>query len=135
MDIRNCKICGKLFNYVPGGYMLCPSCEKTLEEKFQEVKQFVTDNPGANINEVSEKMDITVSQIKRWIREERLTFSQDSMVMLDCERCGAPIRSGRFCTKCKEGLQNQLSNAIKRNEPTMKKKNIKDANAKMRFLS
>ena len=34
MDVRNCKKCGKLFNFT--GEPLCPACAKELESKFFE---------------------------------------------------------------------------------------------------
>ena len=34
-DIRNCRICGKIFNYVVGP-VVCPRCKEKLEEN--EVK-------------------------------------------------------------------------------------------------
>ena len=39
-DIRNCRICGKIFNYVMGP-VVCPRCKEKLEEKFQEVKKYI----------------------------------------------------------------------------------------------
>ena len=36
MDVRNCRNCGRMFNYM-GGAPLCNMCQKKLEEKFQEV--------------------------------------------------------------------------------------------------
>ena len=47
-DIRNCRICGKIFNYVVGP-VVCPRCKEKLEEKFQEVKKYIQDNHGADI--------------------------------------------------------------------------------------
>lgn len=44
MEVRNCRSCGRLFNYM-GGAPLCPACQKKLEEKFQEVKAFLEENP------------------------------------------------------------------------------------------
>ena len=37
MEVKNCKECGRLFNYM-GGAPLCDGCRKKLEQKFQEVK-------------------------------------------------------------------------------------------------
>ena len=54
MDVRNCKKCGKLFNYVSGP-MICPLCKEELEEKFQEVKKYVSEHPGCGIPEVTEE--------------------------------------------------------------------------------
>lgn len=113
MEVRNCKGCGRLFNYLQGP-PLCPNCVKELEEKFQQVKQYLRDNPKAPLNAVSEDNDVSVKQIKQWVREERLSFTEESHITLECEGCGASVLSGRFCDKCKASLQHELSGAIKR---------------------
>ena len=42
MDVRNCRQCGKLYNYIGGSYRnLCPSCIKQLEDKFMEIKEYI----------------------------------------------------------------------------------------------
>lgn len=130
MDVRNCKVCGKLFNYVNSP--ICPACLKDMEQKFDQVKAYIYEHPGAGIREVSEENDVSQSMIKRWIREERLSFSEDSQVTFACEKCGVPIRTGRFCKACKEKMQNALG-GIYYQEPKQKEKK-RDANAKMRFL-
>lgn len=132
MEVRNCKGCGKLFNYVTGP-SICPRCTKELDDKFTEVKIYIYDHPGAGIQEVSETMEVSIGQIKRWIREERLEFSEQSMFGIECEKCGAMIRTGRFCHSCKEKLANNLSNIYR--EPEVEKKTDRRESAKMRFLS
>ena len=51
MNVRNCKKCGKIFNYVTG-YPICPTCKSALEEKFHEVKQYIYDNEIATLKQV-----------------------------------------------------------------------------------
>ncbi len=132
MEVRNCKNCGKMFNYI--GKPICPTCEKRLEDKFQEVKQYVKEHREASITEVAEENEVSVNQIKRWVRQERLAFSDESMVGLECENCGAMIKTGRFCESCKQKLQNNLSSVIKKKpEPVVKKKQESNP-AKMRFF-
>ncbi len=130
MDVRNCKNCGKLFNYL-GGQPICPDCGKKLEDKFLEVKQYIYDNPQASIQQVSEENDVSVQQLRAWVRQERLEFTEASLVGLNCEKCGALIRSGRFCAMCKAKLGETLSNVYKTPVPEAKKA---DASARMRFL-
>ena len=73
MDVRNCRMCGKLYNYIGGAYRgLCPNCIKVMEDKFIEVKEFINDNGTATISEISEACDVSVKQIEKWVREERL---------------------------------------------------------------
>lgn len=131
MDVRNCKGCGKLFNYLSGP-PLCPKCLKSLDDKFAVVKEYIYNNPGASIQEVADANEVTVSQLRKWVREERLAFAENSVIGLECEGCGAMIKTGRFCKFCKDKMTNNLSNVYKQpvEEP---KKTLKD-NPKMRFL-
>ena len=134
MDVRNCRKCGKLFNYVMGP-ITCPQCRDQMEEKFQEVKKYVSEHPGCGITEVAEECDVTTQQIKQWLREERLQFSEESAVGLSCEHCGAMIRSGRFCDKCKSGMTQNLQSAYKKESASApQKQKDQKSSAKMRYL-
>jgi flagellar operon protein (TIGR03826 family) len=133
MDVRNCKGCGKLFNYLSGP-PLCPSCIKALDLKFEEVKEYVYDHPRVGIQEVSEEMDVSVNQIKQWIREERLAFAEDSMIGLECEGCGVTIKTGRFCKACKDKLARGFDDLYPKEKPVQKPKDPRE-NPKMRYLN
>lgn len=130
MEVRNCKSCGKMFNYI--GSPTCPSCERELENKFQEVRKYVKEHKDASITEVAEENDVSVNQIKRWVRQERLAFSDASQVGLSCENCGAMIKTGRFCDNCKNKMANELSSTIKKGVKTEAPK--QKESARMRFL-
>lgn len=116
MNIRNCVKCGKIFNYSMGK-PICPNCRQSLEELFKETRLYIKRNPKASIAEVSQACEVEVSQIKQWVREERLSFSSDSAIGIDCELCGKTIRTGRFCDECKGNMSKDLMNATKRSEP------------------
>lgn len=130
MELKNCRNCKRLFNYITGE-PLCGGCRALLEEKFQEVKQFIKDNPGYSINQVAEDCEVSIRQIKQWVREERLAFSDDSLVGLDCERCGKMIHSGRFCNECAGGLKDAFNQMYKTERQSVKRNT---AAGKMRFL-
>ena len=134
MNVRNCKKCGKIFNYVAGP-IVCPRCKQDQEVKFQAVKKYIQDNHGADIHEVSEECEVEVSQIRQWIREERLQFADDSPIRIHCEGCGAMIQAGRFCEKCKAELANGFKQTMMQNKPAApEKKQKKSDGDKMRFL-
>ena len=120
MEVRNCKECGKIFNYMEGA-PLCPACVKKMNEKYEQVKEYVYDHPGVSINQVAEDNEVTVQQIKRWVREEKLAFSESSDIGVECEKCGAMIKTGRFCKTCKKVMEkssNDMVTAIKKPENT-----------------
>ncbi len=134
MEVVACKSCGKLYNFIQGE-KLCATCKKQLDEKFAEVKKYVYEHPRVELNELSTEMNVSVRQIRRWIREERLSFADDSPIGIECENCGTTIKTGRFCKSCKDKLSNGLRDAAGLNQripaPQRKKR---DGESKMRFL-
>ena len=135
MDVKNCRVCKRLFNYI-GGQPICPQCREELEKKFQEVKKYLFDNRGANIQTVCENCDVEESTVRQWIREERLEFSSGINIGITCETCGAPISTGRFCEKCKASMINTLNEASRRPEaaaPKIEKPQSREN--RMRFLN
>lgn len=133
MNVTNCKGCGRLFN-VLSNERLCPACRQELEEKFQSVKLYLADHPNSSVEEVSRENDVSVKQIKQWVREERLTFTEGSIEGIACESCGKMIRTGRFCDACKINMANHLMSALdspKKPEEPKKSSHDKD---RMRFL-
>lgn len=135
MEVRNCRGCGRLFSYIEGGSYLCPACQEELEEKFQVAKAYIRENKNASIHEVAEAADVSVKQIEKWVREERLAFADDSPVGIACEKCGAMIRSGRFCEACKASMANHFSELYEEPKKVEAvKKDVRDS-ARMRFLN
>jgi len=136
MNVRNCRGCGKIFNYVAGPIQ-CPACRDKLEAKFQEVKEYIRENPGVSIPEVSETCDVEASQIRQWLREERLQLAEDSPIYLNCEGCGANIRLGKYCEKCKLNMTHEFNNILNSRKPAQEptpKKTDPSARGKMRYL-
>lgn len=138
MEVRNCRQCGRLYNYIGGSYKnLCPSCINKLEDKFAVVKEYIEDNKMATISEISEECEVSVKQLEQWIREERLCFTEDSPIGIACESCGATIKSGRFCDKCKSTMASQLGSMYGQKTNPNLKSNTRQTDrekARMRFL-
>ena len=133
MDVRNCKSCGRLFNYV-GGMGVCPICTQELEDKFQEVKRYIRDNPKASLTQISEENDVSVAVLRRWVREERLSFTKDSLVGIECESCGTMIRTGRYCEICKQHMVNDMERVLPKFEEPDVTITRNPTENKMRFL-
>ena len=131
MEVKACRSCKRLFNYMSGP-VICPACKDELEKKFYEVKEYIRENPKQGIKEIADACDTTTQQLQQWVREERLEFSAASDITLSCESCGASIRTGRFCDKCKDKMASSMSALYeKKPEPKVEKK-PKDGNH-MRF--
>ncbi|MFV0465928.1 MAG: flagellar protein [Lachnospiraceae bacterium] len=131
MDVRNCKECGKLFDYVQGD-QICVTCKMKCEKKFNSVRDFIRAHEKAILDEIAETNEVSVRQIRIWIREERLTFSKDSPIGIECENCGTFIRTGRFCNKCKNNISHNLKGML--NEKDSKNDFKLRTSERMRFL-
>lgn len=135
MNVKNCRKCGRLFNYI-SGQQICPGCREELEKKFVEVKDYIRENKNCDVATVSEECDVDENQIRQWVREERLIFSGGVSTGIACEVCGADITTGRFCEKCKASMINSLSSAGRQPEPQQKAPAPKPTHeSKMRFLN
>ena len=60
-------------------------------------------------------------------------FAEGSLDGIECEQCGALIRTGRFCDSCKAHIQNNLMSAIDKPKAVERKKPTHDKD-RMRFL-
>lgn len=111
MNVKNCRKCGRLFNYIMGPN-ICPACKESMEAKFQEVKKYIQQHGKASMKQVSEECEVDTAQIQQWIRQERLQFSDDSPIRVACEMCGKMIGSGKYCQECKDKMARQLNSAM-----------------------
>ncbi len=133
MDVRNCRRCGSIYNYVTG-VPVCPACREEEEKKFQVVKRYVQDHVQAEISEIIEACDVTHNQIHNWIRQERLVFSENSPIGIDCEGCGVTIKTGRLCEKCKTDLARGLNGSISAKQLPESMRRNRGENPRMRYL-
>ena len=110
MEMRNCKKCGRVFSSF--GDKICPDCKREEDELFTRVKEYIYDHPHASIKEVAEETEVEEDIILRFMREGRIEVADDSLSTLTCEKCGAAIRTGRYCANCQKQLVGGLSAAM-----------------------
>ncbi|MCX7841761.1 MAG: MerR family transcriptional regulator [Clostridia bacterium] len=134
-DVRNCRRCGKIFNYI-GGNPICPSCRELNEQTFKKVKEYLYNNPGATLSEVSTVLEVSVEKIKGYLKEGRLEIiGSDSNLVLECESCGKAIRTGRFCDDCSRDLTRDLKSTASEISETLSKKDSAKSQFGMRYLN
>ncbi len=118
-DVRNCKRCNRIFNYI-GGAPICQDCKQQDEVNFKRVKEYLYDNPRASMFDVSKELDVSVQQIKMYLKEGRLEIvGNEGNMILECERCGKSITTGRYCDGCSREVTNDIkSTADQMNKAT-----------------
>lgn len=131
MEVLNCRACGRLFNYISGN-QICPNCKSGMEQKFQEVRKYLDENPNSSMRDVVENVDVSKRQVEMWIREDRIAFSSAEGSEIGCQRCGKPICSGKYCKKCAGIMKETLSSFYREEKKEAIKRNSSDG--RMRFL-
>jgi hypothetical protein len=88
-----------------------------MDRKFNLVRDYIYDNPGATIEAVCEETDVEKADVHRWLADGRLLLAQGSPIQIHCEKCGAPITTGKKCEQCLSKLRGDLSAAADRMRP------------------
>lgn len=131
-DVRNCRRCGRVFNYI-GGAPICMDCKNADEAVFKRIKEYLYDFPGATLSQVATDCDVTVEKIKMFLREGRLEITEGSNIILECEKCGKSIKTGRFCDECQHQLHSDISNTAKQSR--QKEADFKQNAIGLRYLN
>jgi len=59
--------------------------------------------------EVAEALDVPMEKILQFLREGKLELSRENTnMLLDCERCGRSIPTGRYCSECASFIERQF---------------------------
>ncbi|OBZ08007.1 flagellar protein [Bacillus sp. FJAT-27264] len=111
MNLDNCPRCGRL--YVKNLMELCQPCIKELEHEYEICVNYLRENRGTNIQELSDATGISIKEITRFIREGRISIANAPNMTYPCEVCGTLIREGHMCDSCRNRLRKDLSNAAK----------------------
>ncbi|WP_010681200.1 MerR family transcriptional regulator [Acetivibrio cellulolyticus] len=120
-DVRNCKRCNKIFNYI-GGAPICQDCKQLDEVNFKKVKEYLYDHPRSSLFDVSKELEISVQQIKVYLKEGRLEIvGSEGNMILECERCGKSITTGRFCNECSKEVTNDIKSTADQMNKSMPK--------------
>ena len=69
-EVKNCRKCNMIFS-TDSGEMFCNKCQAEEEKIFKLIKNYLYDNPGTSIYDLSVKFNISVRRIQEYIRNDR----------------------------------------------------------------
>jgi len=73
MNFANCRGCKKPFVKIISSY--CEECLKAEDEFFKLIRDYLYDNPGCNVNQLSEATGISARKIFDYIKDGRIGLS------------------------------------------------------------
>lgn len=109
-EAKHCKNCNTVLP-PESESSVCLTCADLL--LFQDVKDFIRSG-DYNEYDVSQYFDIPLTQVRKWIREGRIQYKEDSLnnITLHCQICGVQILFGTMCSKCTKAQNISGSSAI-----------------------
>ncbi len=97
-----CARCGGGMIFKGVGEYACDTCGYIDYDDYGIVRNYIEENRGATVVEISAATGVSQSQIQAMLRDERLEVSEESRVFLKCVGCGREIRSGMYCPVCEK---------------------------------
>jgi len=94
MTLKNCEICGKVFNSETENDTTCPECSVDEQKQLKKVADYLRKFPMANVMEVHEKTGVSRAQVLKLVK---------------CRICGVPVKTGNICGKCRLKVEKGLS--------------------------
>ena len=102
--LKNCSECGKV--YMEVGQGMCPDCVLKEQESEQVVYAFVRDHDKCSIKEIVDGTGVKEKVVFRMLKAGRFIAS-GLEISYPCQGCGAPITTGKLCSKCSKDIINQ----------------------------
>lgn len=108
MNVGNCPKCGKLF--MKNILDVCPSCVKEIEKQYEQCVNYLRENRGSTIQELSDATGVPYRQVVKFIREGRISIMDAPNMSYPCESCGTLIRENSLCDNCRTRLSKDYRN-------------------------
>lgn len=86
------------------GEFACTECGNVEYNDYGKVRNYLEEHRGATQDEVFRMTGVAKWKIREFLIEEKIEIAPDSITYLKCEKCGANIRSGRYCENCRKKI-------------------------------
>ncbi|MFF2483662.1 TIGR03826 family flagellar region protein [Paenibacillus sp. NPDC058071] len=107
MNLENCPRCGRLF--AKHFRDVCQACTREIDKEYELCSNYLRENKGSIITELSEATGVSIRQITKFIREGRISLVNAPNLAYPCEVCGTLIRESHICDACRKRLSNDLN--------------------------
>lgn len=108
-ELMNCPNCESIF--VKSKFRdVCERCYREEELEYEKVYQYIKkrQNRTASIAQVVEATGVDEDLIVKFLKNGKLKQTQFPNLAPPCEKCGAPVMSGRICVTCKQNMETDL---------------------------
>ncbi len=105
---RECVKCGGVMVFRGLGEYKCEDCGHLAYDDYGKVRNYIEKHKGATAAQIEDAIGVSQRSIRQMLKEGRLEVAEGSRAFLECEICGKPIRSGRYCPDCEIKMHRKL---------------------------
>lgn len=98
---KECKYCGGKLEKISQGVYRCKECGRENYDYLQTVRNFLRKNGAKPAFVIERETGVPRQVIEQLISQEYLEIPKMDSARLSCVRCGASIRTGTLCDRCK----------------------------------
>jgi len=96
-----CQRCGGKLTQVSRGTYSCVDCGQEEYDSYQKVRNYLDKEGPRSATQIMRATGVPRATIEYFFKDERLEIPMASSIRVACEKCGAPIRTGVLCDRCK----------------------------------
>lgn len=96
-----CRCCGGKLSQVARGTYQCVDCGQEDYDSYQKVRNYLDKEGPRSVTQIMRATGVPRATIEYFFKDERLEIPAGSSIRVACEKCGAPIRTGTMCDRCK----------------------------------
>lgn len=100
-----CQYCGGDLVEAAVGVYECVVCGKETYDYLRTVRNYLEQNGARSAVTIARETGVPRDSVEYFLREEFLEIPKYAKERLSCAKCGAPIRTGTLCEKCKQPLE------------------------------
>lgn len=96
-----CEYCGGKLNQIARGTYACVECGEEAYDSYQKVRNYLNQEGPRSVTQIMRATGVPRATIEFFLRDERLEIPVGDAARIVCRGCGALIRTGVLCDKCK----------------------------------
>lgn len=97
----SCEYCNGRLKQISRGTYACVDCGKEAYDSYQKVRNYLNSEGPRSVTQIMRATGVPRATIEYFLRDERLEIPLGDSARIICRGCGALIRTGVFCDKCK----------------------------------
>ena len=99
--IEICAECGGRMKQIRSGEYECTECGNRELDDFGRIREYMKDHGAATKEELCVVLGVRAEVVNEYIRQQRLEKAGGGAGDGKCLLCGAPVKFGSICSKCK----------------------------------